>query len=294
MYLGKSEKSHALLGPPSRKKKGKQMKTVLLLASLALTVAGGAKAQLNPESLKTQTANQLGLTVSGYIYDEPSLNVKMTALNFGVEYLGTYAFQNDWFVLGQIDYSNGPVKYSGSGTASGIPQYYVNLKAALGRDFAFDGFVLSPYIGFGYRYLDQALGGTVTSTGAVGYDRRSTYNYIPIGVMHRFAVNDNKAKIETTLEYNYLISGNQYSGLAAANPYLANQNNVQSSGYGINLTILYKQDQWGFGPYYKYWNIANSKTNFNSGVANGTPYSYTVKEPANTTNEFGLKLTYSF
>jgi hypothetical protein len=179
-------------------------------------------------------------------------------------------------------------------TASGIPQYYVNLKAALGHDFAFNGFVLSPYIGIGYRYLDQALGGVTTSTGAVGYDRRSTYNFIPIGVIHRVAVNDNKAKLETTLEYNYLISGNQYSGLAAANPYLSNQNNAQNSGYGINLTILYKQDQWGFGPYYKYWNIADSQTNTNSFVAAGTRYTYTVKEPANTTNEVGLKLTYSF
>ena len=273
---------------------GNQMKKILLFTSLALTVATSAKAQLNPESLKTQTANQLGLTISSYAYDEPSLNVRVTAINVGVEYLGTYAFQNDWFVLGQVDYSNGPVKYSGSGTASGIPQYYVNLKAAFGRDFAFDGFVLSPYIGIGYRFLDQALGGVVTTTGARGYDRRSTYNYIPIGVMHRFAVNDNKAKLETTLEYNYLISGNQYSGLAAANPYLANQNNVQNSGYGINLTVLYKQDQWGFGPYYKYWNIADSQTNTNSFVAAGRQFTYTTKEPANTTNEFGLKLTYSF
>jgi hypothetical protein len=171
---------------------------------------------------------------------------------------------------------------------------YVRLKAALGRDFTFDSFVLPPYIGIGYHYIDQALGGVVTSTGASGYDRRSTYNYTPIGVIHRFAVNDNKAKLETTLEYNYLISGNQYSGLAAANPYLSNQNNVQNSGYGINLTILYKQEQWGFGPYYKYWNIADSQTNTGSFVAAGTPYTYTVKEPANTTNEFGLKLTYSF
>ncbi len=270
------------------------MRKALLFASLILMVAASAKAQLGPDSLKTQTANQLGLTFSSYAYDEPSLNVKMTALNLGAEYLGTYAFQNDWFVLGQIDYSNGPAKYSGSGTASGIPQYYVNLKAAFGRDFAFDGFVLSPYMGFGYRYLDQALGGVITSTGAAGYDRRSTYNYLPIGVIHRFAVNDNKANLETTLEYNYLISGNQYSGLAAANPYLVNQNNAQNSGYGINLTILYKQDQWGFGPYYKYWNIADSKTNTNSFVADGFRYTYTVKEPANTTNEFGLKLTYSF
>jgi hypothetical protein len=268
-------------------------KSLVLIAILLLPLSSVA-AQSSPQNLKTQSVNQLGLTVSGYVYDEPSLDVRMTAINVGVEYLGTYAFQNDWFVLGQIDYNNGPVKYSGSGTASGIPQYYVNLKAALGHDFAFNGFVLSPYIGIGYRYLDQALGGTITSAGARGYDRRSTYNYIPIGVIHRFAVNDNKAKLETTLEYNYLISGNQYSGLAAANPFLVNQNNAQNSGYGINLTILYKQDQWGFGPYYKYWNIADSQTNTNSFVAAGTRYTYTVKEPANTTNEFGVKLTYSF
>jgi len=265
----------------------------LVLLSVLLLHLGYAAAQPLLENLKTQSANQLGLTVSGYVYDEPSLSVRMTAINVGVEYLGTYAFQNDWFVLGQIDYSNGPVQYSGSGTASGIPQYYVNLKAALGRDFAFNGFVLSPYIGIGYRYLDQALGGTVTSTGAVGYDRRSTYNYIPIGVVHRFAVNDNKAKLETTLEYNYLISGNQYSGLGAVNPYLSNQNNAQNSGYGINLTVLYKQDHWGFGPYYKYWNIEDSQTNSTNVVASGVRYTG-FYEPANTTNEFGLKLTYSF
>ena len=65
--------------------------------------------------------NQLGLTVPEYIYDEPSLSVRMTAVNDDLEYLSIYAFQNGWFVLGQIDYNNGPVKYSGSGTASGTP-----------------------------------------------------------------------------------------------------------------------------------------------------------------------------
>jgi hypothetical protein len=269
------------------------MNKLLLSISILLLPLGYVAAQPTPENLKTQSANQLGLTLSGYVYDEPSLNVRMTAINVGVEYLGTYALQNDWFVLGQFDYNNGAVKYSGSGTASGIPQYYVNLKAALGHDFAFNGFVLSPYIGIGYRYLNQAFGGVTTSTGAPGYDRRSTYNYIPIGVIHRVAVNDNKAKLETTLEYNYLLSGNQYSGLAAANPVLGNQNNAQNSGYGINLTILYKQDQWGFGPYYKYWNIADSQTNPTNFVASGMRYNG-FYEPANTTNEFGLKLTYSF
>ena len=269
------------------------MNKLLLSISILLLPLGYVAAQPTPENLKSQSANQLGLTLSGYVYDESSLNVRMTAINVGVEYLGTYAFQNDWFVLGQIDYNNGPVKYSGSGTASGIPQYYVNLKAALGHDFTFNGFVLSPYIGIGYRYLNQAFGGVTTSTGAAGYDRRSTYNYVPIGIIHRTAVNNNKAKLETTLEYNYLISGNQYSGLAAANPLLSNQNNAQNSGYGINLTILYKQDQWGLGPYYKYWNIADSQTSPANFVASGVRYNR-IYEPANTTNEFGLKLIYSF
>jgi hypothetical protein len=272
---------------------GYSMNKLLLLISILLLPLGHVAAQPTPEKLKTQSANQLGLTISGYVYDEASVGVRMTAVNVGAEYLGTYAFQNDWFVLGQIDYNNGSVNYSGSGTASGIPQYYVNLKAALGHDFAFNSFVLSPYIGIGYRYLNQAFGGVTTSSGALGYDRASTYNYIPIGVIHRIAVNDNKAKLETTLEYNYLLSGNQYSGLATVNPVFGNQNNAQNSGYGINLTILYKQDQWGFGPYYKYWNIAESQTNSTNFVAAGVRYNG-FYEPANTTNEFGLKLTYSF
>jgi outer membrane protein W len=264
------------------------MKKKLLLAGLLTVAATGVMAQVKVDSLNTQSTNQLGLTMSSYAYDESSLGVKMEATNIGVEYLSTYAFKNNWFLLGEFDYNNGSVKYTGSGTASGIAQYYYNLKGAVGYDFAFDSFVVSPYIGLGYRFLDQSLGGVRTSTGAIGYDRKSTYNYIPIGAIHRFAVKDNKAKIETTLEYDYLISGNQYSGLSTAG--LPNQNNKQTSGYGLNLTILYKQDNWGFGPYYKYWNIDKSQTNtFDSGGS-----TWTVYEPQNTTNEYGVKLTYSF
>ncbi|NQW70415.1 MAG: hypothetical protein HQ457_08550 [Betaproteobacteria bacterium] len=272
----------------------KKLNSLLGLAGVATFFSLPVNAQLKSDALKTQTTNQIGLTVSSYAYEEPSLNVKMDATNVGIEYLGTYAFKNNWYILGEFDYNNGPVSYSGSGTASGIPQYYFDLKAAVGYDFAFDGFVISPYIGLGYRFLDQSLGGTTTSTGAKGYDRQSTYNYIPIGAIHRFAVNDNKAKIETTLEYNYLMSGNQYSGLGSVNPYIGNQNNAQNSGYGVNLTILYKQDRWGFGPYYKYWNIQDSQTNTGSFVAGGKGYTYSIMEPANTTNEYGVKLTYSF
>jgi hypothetical protein len=248
-------------------------------------------------TLKTQSLNELSLTVSSYHYNEPSLNVKMDGTNIGAGYLGSYSFGNDWFVLGSIDYNYGPVSYSGTGTQSGIPQYYYNLKAGVGYDFAFNSFALSPYIGIGYRLLSQTWGNTTTSTGAQGYDRQSTYNYIPIGLTHRFAVSE-KGKVETTLEYDYLISGNQFSALSSLNggavSGLSDSNNQQNTGYGINLTVMYKEGDWGVGPYYKYWNISQSNTNYSNATVNGVPVRYSVYEPANNTNEFGLKVSYRF
>ena len=248
-------------------------------------------------TLKTQSLNELSLTVSSYHYNEPSLNVKMDGTNIGAGYLGSYSFGNDWFVLGSIDYNYGPVSYSGTGTQSGIPQYYYNLKAGVGYDFAFNSFALSPYIGIGYRLLSQTWGNTTTSTGAQCYDRQSTYNYIPIGLTHRFAVSE-KGKVETTLEYDYLISGNQFSALSSLNggavSGLSDSNNQQNTGYGINLTVMYKEGDWGVGPYYKYWNISQSNTNYSNATVNGVPVRYSVYEPANNTNEFGLKVSYRF
>lgn len=280
------------------------MKKLLLSAGFISTFASfSANAQSSDlTKLKTQTGNEIGVTISSYAYSEPSLNVSMKATNLGLDYTGTYAFGNDWFVLGNLNYNNGSVKYSGTGTQSGIPQYYYDIKAAVGYDFAVEGIQLSPYIGLGYRFLSQQWGGTSTSTGALGYDRQSTYNYIPIGVINRIAVNDNKAKIETTFEYDYLISGNQFSGLSSLNgthsgttyANVPNSNNSQKSGYGLNLTVMYKEDNWGVGPYFKYWNIQQSQTNSAVIKIDGTNYNYSVWEPSNTTKEYGVKAIYRF
>lgn len=261
-----------------------------------------ALAQADQNKLKTQTGNEIGVTISSYDYSEPSLNVSMKATNLGLDYTGTYAFGNDWFALGNFNYNNGPVKYSGTGTQSGIPQHYYDIKAAVGYDFAVQGIQLSPYIGLGYRYLSQQWDNTTTSTGALGYDRQSTYKYIPIGVINRFAVNNNKAKIETTFEYDYLLSGNQFSGLSSLNgthsgttyANVPDSNNSQKSGYGLNLTVTYKEDNWGVGPYFKYWNTQQSQTNSAVIQINGTSYIYSVYEPANTTKEYGVKAIYRF
>lgn len=278
------------------------MKSFNIFATILLATSGLAYGQTSPfNDLKTKSGNELGVTISSYDYSESSLNVSMKATNFGIDYTGTYAFGNNWFVLGNANYNNGSVDYSGTGTQSGIPQYYYDFKGVVGYDLDFTDFTLSPYAGLGYRFLSQQWGNTTTSTGAIGYDRQSTYNYLPIGVIHRFSVN-NKAKIETTLEYDYLISGNQFSGLSSINGThsgttyagVPDSNNTQNSGYGINLTVMYKEDAWGFGPYFKYWNIQQSNTNYATISINGTSYLYGVYEPQNVTKEYGVKAIYRF
>jgi hypothetical protein len=285
----------------------------IVKATLAVALVGCssiALAQADQNKLKTQSINEIGVTVSSYKYTEPNLtdltgtamSVSMKGINYGIEYQGTLALSEDFYLLGEADYNNGSVNYSGSGTINSIPQFYYNFKGAVGHDFAFDNFVLSPYVGYGYRYLSQSGGGMSSSTGAGFYDRQSTYNYIPIGVIHRMAVNDQKAVLVTTLEYDYLISGNQYSGLSALNGTrggvtyagVPNANNSQSSGYGLNLSVMYKEDSWGVGPYLKYWNIGQSNTVTGNFTRNGVAYTGSVYEPANNTMEYGVKAIYRF
>jgi len=280
---------------------------------LAVTLFAGsavAMAQADSANLKTKSINEIGLTLSSYKYTEPNLtdfsgtamSVTMKSINYGVEYQGTLALEQDWYLLGEADYNNGAVNYTGTGTINNIPQFYYNFKGAVGHDFAFDDLVLSPYIGYGYRFLSQSGGGMTGSSGASFYDRQSTYNYIPIGVIHRMAVNDKKATLVTTLEYDYLISGNQYSGLSSVNGTrngvtyagVPNANNSQNSGYGLNLSVMYKEDSWGVGPYLKYWNIGQSNTVYGNFTKNGVAYTGGVYEPANNTIEYGVKAIYRF
>jgi len=271
---------------------------ILIVANL---LSSGFVLAQSPLDLKTKSSNELGLTISSYSYLEPSLSVSMKAINWGIDYTGIYAFGNNWFVLGNVNYNNGQVSYSGTGTQSGIPQYYFDIKGAIGHDFTFEEFNLSLYTGLGYRFLSQQWGGSSTSTGAVAYDRQSTYNYIPLGVIHRYSVPDN-AELETTFEYDYLLSGNQYSGLSTLNGTRGgitykgtpDVNNYQNSGYGLNLTVMYKESNWGIGPYIKYWNIQKSNTNYATISVNGTPTRYSAYEPANSTNEYGIKAIYRF
>jgi len=265
----------------------------LLLAALAPAHADS----LVSDYLRTRDGQELGLTLSSYSYQEPSVSVGMTAINYGLEYQKTSLLSGGQFLLSGIDYAAGTDRYSGSGTLN-VPKYYYNAKLAIGTDWVYGSQIVSSYIGFGYRFLNQTGGGMTTSTGAVMYDRQSTYLYIPVGLKQRSLTVDG-GMLESSFELDYLLSGNQFSGLSVINNFgYTGSNDIttrQTSGYGLNASFMYKRpDGWSLGPYWKYWNISNSDLATWTYKSGSTSYTKSMYEPANTTEEFGFKALYQF
>ena len=261
------------------------MKKTPLLASAFLIAASGFYGASSAQ------AAEFTLDISHYLYEETtdsggffmrdesdplflSLGVrdwqgseKMGALGFMYTAEGTY----------------GQVEYTGSGTSQS--DYY---KARMEGYLAYSyNPRITPFIGLGYRWLYDDAGGTVTSTGALGYDRQSQYLYAPIGATIK--VSD---KFSVKGQYNYFIKGKQTSYLSTASSLYSDVENDQNSGWGVDFTGTHKwNDNIGLFVYYRYWDIDKSE------VSTGT-YSniatFTAWEPANTTTETGLGVSFNF
>ncbi|WP_024871384.1 hypothetical protein [Tolumonas lignilytica] len=256
---------------------------VTLFAILSLPSAFAAD-----QSLSTNSGQELGLSVSSYKYEEPNVDVKNDGIKIGADYTTALSFQNEWFLKlnGRIAY--GTVDYTGSGTAKNNPDYYYELRPLIGNDRWLGNSVLAPYAGFGFRYLYNDSRG-MTSTGYWGYQRESRYYYVPVGVTHRFSL-DSRSILESMVEFDYLIRGQQKSRLSDVSPSYPDADNRQNSGYGIKFSSMYRAHGLAIGPYIDYWNINDSEVS--TAVSGNTIYS--GFEPQNTTFEFGIKASMRF
>lgn len=263
--------------------------TILAFACLA-GINSAHSAHAAADIIRTETDYHIGLSFSSYKYQEPGLmSLKGPKLGLNIE--ATDAWSNGFFLGGDFRYAFGTVDYqsAGTGNASGNPDWYLELKEVVGKDWFVSGSVISPYAGLGYRYLNNDARG-LSSTGAAGYRRESHYFYLPVGLTHQTRTQPN-SKLISTLEYDYLIAGKQISRLSDTG-YLQDVTNYQNHGFGLKLSVQYEINTWAFGPYAQYWNIDQSNIEYIY-YQNGSVYGLGA-EPKNNTFEFGLRASQRF
>jgi len=240
------------------------------------------------KDLATASGLDLGLQISDYQYEEPSLNVKLTGPKFGINALLTGKFSQNWFVTADLRGAFGYSDYSGSGTQNDNFEDLWDIRGLIGHDFFLSTFSLSPYLGIGFRDLYSDDRG-VTSTGAHGYRRENQLFYVPIGIEPRFRVMQG-ARIATDIEFDPVIEGTQSSTLSDANVGFPNISNTQKFGYGIRGDIMWEANRWSAGPFFNYWSIQQSNTT----CATGPTYGLCGYEPTNHTFEVGAQFRYHF
>lgn len=269
---------------------------LILTAAISLTaVPVYAQTKVLP-ALTPVRDFKAGIELSYINYEEESLDVEEKGPFVGV--YGSFNFRPDWdfkpisviHVDGHANY--GMVDYSGSGEIDDISNYMMEPRVWVGHDLVMNNTRVTPYAGVGYRFLYDDGGGTQSSTGAFGYDRRSQYLYIPVGVeIATHAVPG--WELGLTGEYDFFILGRQKSYLSefAGFPDLDNK---QDEGYGIrgSIDIVKKTDSIDFhiSPYIRYWNIEQSDTV----TATGSFFQVTGFEPQNESMEIGLRLGAQF
>lgn len=244
-----------------------------------------------PQPILPVHSVEIGFEAFHKEYREPDvMNEKGMMVGVGL----AYTYHDNVMFKASLLFAYGEVDYENSGTLDGIPDRHVELRGLVGYDFAVDPtFVVTPYIGLGYRFLRDDSAGMITSTGARGYNRESNYFYTPVGIAVIKILPGGWA-LAAEAEFDYLWYGKQYSDLNDANPLFPDLSNEQDQGYGIRGAVRIEKKLTAssvfFEPFIRYWNISQSDDTFFS--AGGTLYR--GYEPKNNTTEIGAAVGLKF
>ena len=236
---------------------------------------------------------EIGPEISYIQYEEPDV-MKEKGMMYGI--VGSYAYHNyimlkleGKFAYGQLDY-DGATWAGDPLTIKGISNYMLEFRGLLGYDFAVKAITITPYLGIGYRWLND----NAQEKYFGGYKRESNYIYLPVGL--EFVANlGNGWSLGATGEYDFFLRGRQISCLSDSDPGFNDPENKQTKGYGVrgSISIAKKGERVGFiiEPYVKYWNIDDSDIQLITYY--GAPYRYGL-EPKNNSTEIGCKLAIMF
>ena len=202
---------------------------------------------------------------------------KMERLYFGLE---------SRYAEGRVDYES-----NGTGTMDDIDDYVAEVRGIFGFETMLTkSLSLSPYFGFGYRYLNNDSGNRQTTTGHRGYERESNYYYLPVGARMVLDVTSTTL-IGASIEADVFLSGKQRSHIGDVVPGYETVKNDQESGYGARASVFIEHEfdtaSVFIEPYIRYWDVDNSE------IAMGSDFTFWI-EPENKTVEAGLRFGAAF
>lgn len=235
----------------------------------------------------------ISASISYFDYKEDSIDMEIDGPMFGIA--GRYDFHDTYSRLmvglqGELSY--GSTDYDGS-TWGGAPvtedsdDMIVELRGLAGLDFRpGSDWLLTPYLGLGYRYWYNDIKGTG------GYTREVQYFYLPLGLEVTRRLNANW-RLRLTTEGDLLLSGAADSELSDVFAGLNDTTNKTDfgDGWGARVSLEVRTDNFSIEPFFRYWDIDESDTD--TLTLYGTPIGLVV-EPANTTEIYGLQVSYYF
>jgi len=229
---------------------------------------------------------EFGATVWYLEYKEPGLMTEkgpFAGFDAAYTYRGPSGSEmEDILIRSEVRVGFGLVDYDGQ-LMDGTPYSYNGQKSMLiepriliGRDVAYAEVHMAPYVGVGYRRLDDYQSGD-----PAGYDRSSNYLYSPVG-LETWAEAEGPWRIGGTLEYDLFWGGRQETWLF--DPPLRNH---QHAGYGVRGSLKFvrkgPRSEFVFEPYVVYWSIKTSDVVYG-------PDAEGYVEPANHSVEIGLRV----
>jgi len=264
---------------------------ILLFATILLPFA--VRAQEAPPLVPVHDFS-LAAVISYFDYEEDSIDVSIEGPMAGIA--ARYDFHSDmsrWMFGLQAELDYGSLDYDGA-TQSGIPlsedsdDTLFETRALAGLDFEpGTDWLLTPFMGLGFRYWYNDV------SGAGSYTREVSYLYLPLGmeVTRRLGAG---WRLRLAAEGDVLLKGWVYSELSDVDSGLDDTTNTTDfgDGWGARVSLEARTRHFSIEPYFRYWDIDESDTD--ALTYYGYPTGILVFEPANTTTVFGIQAAYHF